>query len=132
MANLSLKQKAFVENYLVHFNAGRAAKEAGYSEKSCASQGWQLLNSPEIKVEVNKMVDQFGSNRAVLKGRIVEELCAIAFGDRYRVQERMRALELLGKHLALFRQDLDSYINIEPIIIQRRDGSEIELGVRRN
>lgn len=44
----SAKQEGFSQHYARHGNATRAAKEAGYSEKTAYSQGHDLLKKPEI------------------------------------------------------------------------------------
>jgi phage terminase small subunit len=45
---LTHKQSAFVEQYLIDFNATRAAVRAGYSPKTAASIGSENLKKPEI------------------------------------------------------------------------------------
>jgi phage terminase small subunit len=45
---LTTKQQAFVEHYLTHWNATRAAIDAGYSEKSARSIGSENLTKPDI------------------------------------------------------------------------------------
>ncbi len=42
------KQCRFVEEFLVHSNAAKAAREAGYSEKTARSQGQRLLTNADI------------------------------------------------------------------------------------
>jgi phage terminase small subunit len=51
---LNDQQRVFVQRYLIHFNATRAAKEAGYSERTAYSQGQRLLKN----VEISAMIDQ--------------------------------------------------------------------------
>lgn len=46
---LSPKQIVFVERYLTHWNAARAAREAGYSEANAKSMGSTLLKDPIIQ-----------------------------------------------------------------------------------
>ena len=47
-STLTPKQQLFIDDYLIHFNATRAAKTAGYSEKTAYSQGQRLLKNVEI------------------------------------------------------------------------------------
>lgn len=51
---LTGKQRAFVSAYIVHKNATRAAIEAGYSEKTAYSIGWENLRKPEISEEIER------------------------------------------------------------------------------
>lgn len=46
---LTDKQRRFVEEYCVDFNATQAAIRAGYSADSAASIGWENLRKPEIR-----------------------------------------------------------------------------------
>lgn len=46
---LSTKQIAFVEYYLTHWNATKAATDAGYSERSARSIGSENLTKPDIQ-----------------------------------------------------------------------------------
>lgn len=46
---LSTKQIAFVEYYLTHWNATKAAVDAGYSERSARSIGSENLTKPDIQ-----------------------------------------------------------------------------------
>jgi phage terminase small subunit len=52
---LSPKMEAFCQSYARHGNATRAAKEAGYSEKTAYSQGHDLLKKPEIMARVSSI-----------------------------------------------------------------------------
>lgn len=51
---LTVKQELFVSEYLKHFNATKAALDAGYSPKTAYSIGWQNLR----KVEIAEVVSQ--------------------------------------------------------------------------
>lgn len=140
-SGLNNQQKLFVECYLKHFNATRAAKEAGYSEKTAYSQGHDLLKKPEIQSRVrarldeaamsanevlyhltqiargdlNDLVDDNGNldlkkareeGKTNLLKRIKSRNITTENSDIYEAEtegyDRLRALELLGKHHALF------------------------------
>lgn len=45
---LTPKQELFISYYVQHFNATKAAKQAGYSEDTAYSIGWENLRKPEI------------------------------------------------------------------------------------
>ena len=64
---------AFVNEYLVDFNATQAAIRAGYSEKSAYSIGWENLRKPEI-IEVLR-------ERAMSAEEVLMRLSDIARGD---------------------------------------------------
>lgn len=52
---LNARQEAFCQSYARYGNATRAAKEAGYSEKTAASQGFDLLRNPKILPRVQEV-----------------------------------------------------------------------------
>ena len=54
-ANLNDRQEAFCQSYARVANATQAAKDAGYSEKTAYSQGFDLLKKPEIKGRITEI-----------------------------------------------------------------------------
>lgn len=70
---LSNKQLAFVNEYLVDFNATQAAIRAGYSERSAYSIGWENLRKPEIIAAVRE--------KAMSAEEVLMRLSDIARGD---------------------------------------------------
>ena len=56
--NFTGKQQAFIDHYLICWNATEAAKLAGYSERTAYSIGHENLNKPEIKEEIHKRVSE--------------------------------------------------------------------------
>jgi len=55
---LTNKQRIFIDEYLRSFNATRAAIKAGYSEKTAFSIGWENLRKPEIKAEIDAVLEK--------------------------------------------------------------------------
>lgn len=55
---LSMKRRAFVEEYLKDFNATQAAIRAGYSERSASQIGHENLNIPEIADKIQRRIDE--------------------------------------------------------------------------
>lgn len=49
------KQAFFVREYVIDFNGTRAAIRAGYSERSAASQAWELLIKPDIQLAIQEL-----------------------------------------------------------------------------
>ena len=75
---LTDKQRAFVLHYLRHFNAAKAARDAGYSEHSDADIGWENLRKPDVAAAIAEQLDRLGLTPERLKC----ELAEIAFdGD---------------------------------------------------
>lgn len=78
---LTPEQELFCLEYLKDFNATRAAKAAGYSEKTAAVIGYENLNKPYIQARIrDRMNEVFGDSKDDIK-RIIDELKMIAFSD---------------------------------------------------
>ena len=51
---LTVKQQIFVDEYIIDFNATRAAIAAGYSEKTASRMGSENLSKPVIQEAIAK------------------------------------------------------------------------------
>ncbi|WP_375180524.1 terminase small subunit [Enterococcus rotai] len=134
------RQKIFVTEYLIDFNATQAAIRAGYSEKTARSQGQRLLTNVDIKnaikeerekiqdenIATAKDVEEFLSQ--AMNGQIDEEvLMVVGAGDgvgdvarerkELSAKDRIKAAELLGKRHALFtdRQEIDATVRTDKL-----------------
>lgn len=58
MADLTDKQKRFVEEYLIDLNATQAAIRAGYSEKTADQIGSELLRKTKVSEAVNAAMER--------------------------------------------------------------------------
>lgn len=74
---LTDKQIAFCEAYLQHFNATRAAKEAGYSERTAYSIGGENLKKPELALYIRERLNE----AAMGADEVLFHLAQIARGD---------------------------------------------------
>ena len=121
-AKLTLKQQLFVEAYLgaAKGNATEAARLAGYkgNDQTLASVGAENLKKPQIASRVRARVDAVG----MTADEVLNELAAVARipadHDPKSVQNKVKALELLGKHHKLFVEQLDvtSKGNVLPVL----------------
>lgn len=76
---LNEKQLIFCDRYLVHFNATKAAIEAGYSKKTSWAYAHQLLKSPLVQKFLNDARKKSENKNAALRKRVMDELSTIAF-----------------------------------------------------
>ena len=103
MSKLTEKQKRFCEEYLIDFNATQAALRAGYSQKTAYSIGDENLRKPEIQSEIQSLIKKRSERTGINADIVIKELVKIALADtEITGKEKMKALELLGKHLGLF------------------------------
>lgn len=102
---LTEKQKRFCEEYLVDLNATQAALRAGYSQKTAYSIGDENLKKPEIREYLQELIDQRSERTGITADTVLKELERIALSDaEITGKEKIKALELLGKHLGLFTE----------------------------
>ena len=107
MSKLTNKQSRFVEEYLVDLNATQAAIRAGYSEKGANVTASKLLTIPNIQADLQERMDAQSKRTEITGDRVLKALADIAYTDEdIRLGDRIRALELLGKHLVLFSDKL--------------------------
>ena len=66
---LTRKQEAFVNEYLIDFNATQAAIRAGYSKRTAGVIGHENLKKPNIAEEIQRRVDEkaMSANEALLR-----------------------------------------------------------------
>lgn len=93
---MNQRQTRFVAEYLVDGNASAAARRAGYSAKTAASQGHDLLKVPEISERIKKAQDKLVAK----VGATVEDCFNVLAGEMKageRSGDRIKAAEVLLK-----------------------------------
>ncbi|NYE07293.1 phage terminase small subunit [Bacillus niacini] len=113
---LNERQRLFVKYYIGTLNATESAKRAGYSPKTAAEIGYELLKKPHIAEAVSKGVEKKMTKADISAERILDELASIAFLTPEQLDalksikggEKMRALELLGKYHTLFTDRIEN------------------------
>src|SRR5476651_2007896 len=94
--NLSHQQQRFCDEYLVHFNAFRAAVNAGYSPNTARKA--ELLHSPKVQCYLKDAMRKTQSRLQITHDMILNELAKIAFSnmgnyyDEYAVLKPMNQL----------------------------------------
>ena len=162
--NLTVKQRMFVEEYLIDLNATQAAIRAGYSAKTADQQGSRMLANVKVQQAIAERMAERSKRTGVNQDRVVLELAKIAFvrmtdvvdrngaikqdaseddlaciesikykesDNEYggsveievKVASKLKALELLGKHLGMWNDKLDVNVTA-PIVISGE--SELE------
>lgn len=80
-ADLTPKQRRFVEEYLVDLNATQAAIRAGYSRATARAIGHELLTKPNIAAAVAAGQDERSRRTEITADRVLKELAKIGFSD---------------------------------------------------
>jgi len=78
---LDAKEKAFIEAYLVDFNATNAAREAGYSDSIASQIGYRMLRKDHIKAAIKRKNDKKLKKFQITKEKILYHYSRIAFGS---------------------------------------------------
>jgi phage terminase small subunit len=78
---LTAKQQCFVSEYLIDLNATQAAIRAGYSEKTAASIGCELLTKPNVQAAITAAKELRAKRTEVTQDRVVAELAKIGFAN---------------------------------------------------
>ena len=143
---MTVKQKIFIEEYLIDLNATQAAIRAGYSSDSAYSIGQENLKKPELRARIDQAMAERSRRTGINQDRVLRELARLAFVNptdvinmedatlkessdvdetaaiqsvkvksfgengierEIKMTDKLRALELLGKHLGMFQNNLN-------------------------
>jgi len=99
-AQMTPKQATFTVEYLKDLNATKAAERAGYAHPNV--QGTQLLSNPVVRDVVQQELDARAQRVRVDADWVIDQLEREATNYQNSGSTRVRALELLGKHLGAF------------------------------
>jgi len=117
LKGLSIKQQKFVDAYLGEAagNGTKAAQLAGYrgSTQTLKAVASENLTKPDIAREIQECLSTVMTSETVL-----EELSQIAgaeCSEPVRVADKLKALDLMGKHHRLFNESMPTVNNEEQI-----------------
>ena len=127
---LTLKQQRFADEYIISGNATEAAIKAGYSKKTANVIGVENLIKPNIKSYIDEKLKELSDKKiadqqevlayltSVLRGETQSEIVVVE-GQGEGVsrakpmqkapdeRERLKAAELLGKRMGLFKEKIE-------------------------
>ena len=135
---LTPMQRAFADYYIETGNGKQSAIRAGYAAGSAYVTGSRLLDNHKIRAYIDARMQEMAQGRVLSAQEVLEQLSDIAAGravqrltddDEGRkptIQERTKALELLGKRHALWvdRQDVTGVHDVQ-IDLSRLTDEEI-------
>ena len=101
---LTYQQQMFIDAYVAGHNATKAAIIAGYSEGSARQQASRILARDYIKEEVDRRRQDAVAKLNLSPEFVLQRLQAEAngLGPGTSAEARIKALELLGKHMGMF------------------------------
>ena len=105
---LSVKQDRFIDEYMIDGNAAQAAIKAGYSKKCAATIGKENIRKPQIKAEIEKRQGKLRDKLEITQEKVLKEIAGVAYLNnkgiwkKATVGDKVRALDMLSKHLGLY------------------------------
>jgi len=104
-SKLSAKQALFVEEYLVDLNGSAAVIRAGYQTTSPNRIATDLLRHPLVRKAIKERQAERLERTALSQDFVINKLISIVEAtEQGNPQAAIRGLELLGKHLAMFKE----------------------------
>ena len=126
---LTDRQARFCEEYLIDLNATQAAIRAGYSEKTANEQGARLLANVSVQEKIAELKAERAKRTEMTQDSVIQELAAVARAEikGVRAVDKLKALELLGKHLGMFVERYEvNAAEIEKRIAEAREQGKKE------
>lgn len=120
---LTPRQRQFVDEYLLDANATQAAVRAGYSQNTVRKNIPRLLATPNIARAIETAQARRSIRLQVTQDDVVRSLLRQSeYEDEGASHHaRVRALELLGKHLGMFVERPASDNSTKVAIVIRRE-----------
>lgn len=120
------KQTAFVQEYLVDLCATAAARRAGYSERRAAEIGYQLLQKTTVAAAIHAAQAKREKRTEIKADDVLRRLATEMDGEGPDTTSsaRIRAAELLGKHLGILKDKIeidpgDKWLRVREALRQR-------------
>ena len=107
---LSPKRQRFVDEYAADTNGTQAAIRAGYAAGSAAVTASRLLRDAKVQQAIAAGTAALVERVEVTAEWVVTELRTLAL-EAAKDADRIRALELLGRHLGMFK-DVSVHLNV--------------------
>lgn len=127
---LTLKQQRFADEYIISGNATEAAIKAGYSKKTANRIATENLSKPVIKSYIDERLKELSDKKIANQQEVLEYLTSVLRGESSSEvvviegqgegvskakpmqkapdeKERLKAAELLGKRMGLFKERVE-------------------------
>ena len=104
MAGLTDKQQAFVKEYIIDFNATKAASRAGYSNKTARSIGTENLSKPVIQDAIAKEIEKRNERVEVNADYVLKKLVDIIEADMSDILNEDGSIKPISEWPPVFRK----------------------------
>jgi phage terminase small subunit len=120
MAELTDKQKRFVEEYIIDLNATAAYIRAGYEEKGARANAARLIANDNIQVAIQSAMQERSKRTQITADRVLQEYARIGFADMKDYLSYKTALTQIG------HDDEGNPIIDYAQVIQMKDSDEVD------
>jgi len=119
MTKLTPKQKKFCLKFVESGNATEAYKHSyntkSMKDKTVNNRAYELLQKGEIEGRISELKEELKERAMLSLDDVIKELSKIAMSEKVD-SYKMKALELLGKHLGLHQTNINIKNNNIPTI----------------
>lgn len=122
---LTDKQKIFCQEYVIDWNATRAAKAAGYSEKTASVIGMENLTKPYIQAYIDEVKNNIEQLAQISKLKLIKEHAKIAFSSIANMHNTWIKLKEF-EELTEDQKECIQEINTKTVIRATENGKQIE------
>lgn len=102
-ARLSPKMRLFIDEFFIDFNATSAVLRAGYKTGNPAQLAAELRNHPLVNSEIERRQDVLSDKKEIERDYLLNKLVDVIESGEERTSDKLRAIELAGKAIALWR-----------------------------
>jgi phage terminase small subunit len=113
---LTDKQKAFCKEYILDWNATKAAIRAGYSEKTAYSIGSENLTKPELRAEIERLKINLAEVAEISPLMVLQEYKKLAFSsiaDMHDTWIELSEFDSLTPEQKACIQEIDTKIEVK-------------------
>lgn len=103
-SKLTAKMEAFITEYLVDLNASAAVLRAGYKTTNPNRIAAELLRHPLVKAELDRRTEKRRQNMELKADYLINKLIRIIEDNEIKTSDQLRAIELAGKSIALWKE----------------------------
>lgn len=103
-SKLTEKMERFVEEYMIDLNASAAILRAGYKTRNQHKMGAELLRHPLVRERIDELKKDRSDRMELTGDYLINKLVTIIENEETRTADQLRAIELAGKSLALWKE----------------------------
>lgn len=103
-SRLTAKMENFVDEYFVDSNASQAVLRAGYKTRNPHKMAAKLMNHPLVEEEIKKRKEERRTETEIERDYLLTKLVDVIDSTSEKTADRLRAIELAGKAIALWKE----------------------------